>query len=149
MNVKSPKKRFESPRHSKQGGMSFLRAVPPPPNNMIPKSHVGAEQNNQLQFNQTNDRMFSPISEKNYFNISIDQDDFVPSRWQSDTNEDLFDVLYSSPNLLLENDHPTESAHKAQEDTPQLKVNIKENIAVAHKNKLLIIYTKSQVLDVV
>ena len=133
MNVKSPKKRFESPRHSKQGGMSFLRSVPPPPNNMIPKSHVGAEQNNQLQFNQTNDRMFSPISEKNYFNISIDQDDFVPSRWQSDTNEDLFDILYSDPNLLLENDPTTENANNVPENTPIHQVDIQE-IKIVHKN---------------
>ena len=127
MNVKSSKKRFASPRHSEQGEMSFLRAVTSPPNNMIPKSHVGAEQNNQLQFNQANDRMFSPISEKNYLNISIDQDDFVPSRWQSDTNEDLFDTLYSDPNLLLENDPTTESANNVPENTPIPQVDIQEN----------------------
>ena len=137
MNVKSPKKRFTSPNHSNQSDTLDFQASLSTFDDIIPKRHVGKGKDTQLKFDQTINRIFSPIKEKSYINISFSHDEPMPPIWQSNENEDLFDVLYSSPNLLLENDHPTESAHKAQEDTPQLKVNIKENIAVAHKNKIV------------
>lgn len=137
MNFRSPRKRFASPKHSNQSDTSDFRAPLSTFDDIIPKGHVGKGKDTQLQFDQTIDRIFSPIKEKNYINISFSHDEPMPPMWQSNENEDLFDVLYSTPNLLLANDHPTESANKVQGDAPQPKVNIKENAAVAHKNKIV------------
>ena len=91
MNVKSPQKTSISPQHTNQKSIPEFLKLPPPKVNSVPKEHVGVKQTNQLQFNQTNDRTFSPISEKHYLNISIDQDDFILPIWESNINEDLFD----------------------------------------------------------
>lgn len=101
MNVKRPRKTSISPQRTNQYNIPEFLKLPPPEVNLIPKEHVGVNQNNQLQFNQTNDRMFSPISEKHYLNISIDQDDFILPIWQSNINEDLFDNPVLTDNTEL------------------------------------------------
>ena len=133
MNVRSPRKRFVSPKHSNQSDTLDFQASLSTFDDIIPKGHVGKEKGTQLQFDQTIDRIFSPIKEKSYINISFSHDEPMPPIWQSDTNEDLFDILYSDPNLLLENDPTTENANNVPENTPIHQVDIQE-IKIVHKN---------------
>lgn len=104
MNVRSPRKTATNYQNTNQDNIYALPKLPPSTINLIPKEHVGVRQNKQLQFDQTNERIFSPIRDRSYFNISIDQDDFISSIWRSNINEDLFDDLTSEDNTVSQSD---------------------------------------------
>lgn len=144
MNVQDPKKRFESPRGNRND--TSISQVPTlPVGNAIPKEHVGAGQNNQLQFNRTNDRTSFSISEKNSFNINTNQNSFITSGWQLDAydetfdlaGDDLFDILYPEPTPLLKNVPETQgSANESHQGIPVPMPIPKRTISNYKKRKL-------------
>lgn len=142
MNVRSPRKTATNYQNTNQDNIYAFLKLPPPTINLIPKEHVGVRQNNQLQFDQTNERIFSPIKERSYFNINIDQDDFISSIWRSNINEDLFDDLISEDNTVSQSN----TTQKPVDESPAVTSPEVPNKTNKKDNNLNLLYSTIRII---
>ena len=101
MNVSSPQKsRIPHTKDNQPKGTPILPTQPIIVNNAIPKQHVGAGKNNQLNFEPEVGRIFSPAGNQTSFN-SIPTNDFYTDQNPFDLlPENLFDVSLSEDDIL-------------------------------------------------
>ena len=106
MNVSSPKKsRVPHTKDNQPKGIPILPTQPIIVNNAIPKQHVGAGKNNQLEFDPEVGRIFSPTNNQGYIS-QISPDPIQTNAFYTDQNPfdllpaDLFDVSLSEDDIL-------------------------------------------------